>query len=51
MMTSLFEAAHENRGLKKTWGYRLAIRSNSSVVEESGPVIGSVVSLCKTLNK
>ena len=47
MMSSLFDAAHRNRGLKKTWGYFLAIRSKTSIIDGSGIVIGSVASLCE----
>ena len=48
MMSSLFDAAHEKRGLKKIWGYRLAIKSNSSVIDGSG-VIDSAASLCESV--
>jgi hypothetical protein len=51
MMSSLLEAAHKNRGLKKTWGYRLAIKSKTSVIDESGIVIESAASLCEGVKK
>ena len=49
MMSSLFDAAHENRGLKKIWGYRLAVENNSSVIDGSGVVTDSVASLCGSI--
>jgi hypothetical protein len=45
MTSSLFDAAHKNKGLKKTWGYRLAVESNSSVIDGSGVVTDSTASL------
>jgi hypothetical protein len=49
MMSSLFDAAHKNRGLKKTWGYRLAMVSKRSLVAGSGVAIDSVASLCENV--
>ena len=49
MISSLFDAAHKNKGLKKILGYRLAVVSNNSVIDGSGVGAASAASLCESV--